>query len=150
MYFEVKIGADNRIKSMAQLNKKDSSSDEEDESPKKAQSQRMIQGKLIFEFTFRKVRFESNDQILTKISNVSHILKQEHDKLKYIYQEAFIGTFSHEQMTPLNSIINLSSVLIDKYGAESNQDKDLLCIVNTSARMMKITNQTFLECKNVE
>ena len=146
MYFEVILGD-----SEGEHNKKESDTENDEEI--KAQSKMIrqkIQGKLILEFSFSKVRFESADQIMTKISNVSHILKQEHEKLKYIYQEAFIGTFSHEQMTPLNSIINLSSVLIDKYREESNEDIGLLSIVNQSARMMKITNQTFIECQNIE
>ena len=89
---------------------------------------------------------------MTKISNVSQIMRQQQDKLKYVYQQAFIGTFSHEQMTPLNSIINLASILIDKRIYANQQDEDfklLKCIFN-SANIMYIMNQTILECKNYE
>ena len=53
-------------------------------------------------------------------------------------------------MTPLNSILNLTSILIQKYEeeeeSEKNEDLGLLVCVNNSAKVMKMMNQTFLEC----
>ena len=73
--------------------------------------------------------------------------------MKFIYQEAFIGTFSHEQMTPLNSILNLTDVLIQKQDDEditSNEDLHLLTCISNSAKIMKMMNQSFLECQNYD
>jgi len=35
--------------------------------------------------------------------------------MKQIYENALVAAFSHEQMTPLNSIINLASMLIERF-----------------------------------
>lgn len=43
------------------------------------------------------------------IRNITHIIKYEKQKNEGLYQELLTGTMSHEMLTPLNTIINLSS-----------------------------------------
>lgn len=51
---------------------------------------------------------------MLKISNIEKIVQGEHNKAKIAYQQALTATVSHEQMTPLNSILNLSELLINR------------------------------------
>ena len=54
-------------------------------------------------------------------------------------------------MTPLNSIMNLSNILIDKANAESNNhDLDLLKCIHNSANILLLTNRTFQELKKIK
>ena len=45
------------------------------------------------------------------IKNISSIINYEKNKNDQVYKEALLGTVSHEMMTPLNSITNLSSLI---------------------------------------
>lgn len=48
------------------------------------------------------------------IRNITHIIKYEKARTQGRYQELLTATTSHEMLTPLNSIINLSYFLESK------------------------------------
>ena len=48
------------------------------------------------------------------IQNINHVINNQSMKLQTDYQEAVTATISHEQMNPLNSIINFSRHLYNK------------------------------------
>lgn len=45
------------------------------------------------------------------IRNITHIINYEKQKNEGKYQELLTGTMSHEMLTPLNTIINLSNIV---------------------------------------
>lgn len=102
--------------------------------------------------------------MLVKISNIDKIVQGEHDKAKAAYQQALTATVSHEQMTPLNSILNLSDMLIAKAkdqvqtsdggkisltSGELKNDIETLKVINSSTHMMKIMNQSLLDSQAI-
>ena len=46
--------------------------------------------------------------------DLTSILEDQGQRLQSYYQDALIATVSHEQMNPLNSIINMSESLYNK------------------------------------
>ena len=58
------------------------------------------------------MKFALGNSILIKVRSINHIITSEQSKAKFVYQEALTATVSHEQMTPLNSILNLTELLI--------------------------------------
>ena len=48
------------------------------------------------------------------IRNITHIIDNEKTNNQKKYLELLAGTVSHEMMTPLNSILNLSKIILDK------------------------------------
>ena len=47
--------------------------------------------------------------------DVKDIIQTQNKKMQILYQDALTATFSHEQLNPLNSIINLSQYLQDYF-----------------------------------
>lgn len=45
------------------------------------------------------------------ISDITHILRFEKKKLKYNFQQQLTASLAHEQLTPLNSIVNVTQIL---------------------------------------
>lgn len=45
------------------------------------------------------------------IRNITHIINYEKHKNENKYQELLTGTMSHEMLTPLNTIINISGII---------------------------------------
>ena len=76
---------------------------------------------------------------MVKISDVSEIIKGEQEKAQLMYQEAMMGTFSHEFMTPLNSIVNLTNMLKEIL-QENETCSKLLGLVQNSSKMLMIMN----------
>lgn len=48
------------------------------------------------------------------IRNISHVARQEKLQSEYEYQQALIQTRQHEDLTPLNAILNISEMLMDE------------------------------------
>lgn len=48
------------------------------------------------------------------IKNISHIISAEKDKNVRKYTEMLTATISHEMMTPLNAIIGMATIVIQK------------------------------------
>ena len=121
------------------------------------------EAQIVVEIKFQAIKFQQKDNCLIKISNIDKIVQGEHDKAKAAYQQALTATVSHEQMTPLNSILNLSDLLIAKardhiQNSESKisltkddlkSDIDTLKVINSSTHMMKIMNQSLLDSQAI-
>lgn len=58
-----------------------------------------------------KMTFLARKSHIIIIRNITSILSNERTKNRKKYLELLTATVSHEMMTPLNSIINLSNVL---------------------------------------
>ena len=67
------------------------------------------------------------------LRNISHIIKYEKSKNQTKYQELLTATMSHEMLTPLNSIINLSIFLEAKFRKNFYQEMQLQGGVGSSA-----------------
>lgn len=48
---------------------------------------------------------------LLVISDISRILRYEQKKLQHNFQQQLTASLAHEQLTPLNSIVNVSQIL---------------------------------------
>mmetsp|Transcript_35445 Transcript_35445/g.54241 ORF Transcript_35445/g.54241 Transcript_35445/m.54241 type:complete len:119 (+) Transcript_35445:126-482(+) len=59
--------------------------------------------------------FNNESTHLVRIKNITDIVTQQNKKMQDIFQEALIATISHEQLNPLNSIINMSTFLFEAY-----------------------------------
>lgn len=72
-----------------------------------------------FEFDLKKVSLrvenKARELILVKVESVTRMLKQQQKLCDQIYQEAIEANYSHEQMTPLNSILGNSRILLEDY-----------------------------------
>ena len=127
-------------------------------------SQLKDQNLIVVEIKFQAIKFQQKDNMLVKISNIDKIVQGEHDKAKAAYQQALTATVSHEQMTPLNSILNLSDMLIAKAkdqvqtsdggkisltSGELKNDIETLKVINSSTHMMKIMNQSLLDSQAI-
>ena len=80
---------------------------------------RRIRGKETEYFQFEMKRFRvlvdgKNETILMVFSqSLSTVLKQQQKKSDEMYQEAIEANYSHEQMTPLNSILGNSGIILE-------------------------------------
>jgi len=80
-----------------------------------------------------------------------------------MYQEALTATVSHEQMTPLNSILNLTDLIKEESQESLNPDSDIVVISKTtmeswilqlqmvfsSATMMQLMNKSLLDLSDI-
>ena len=106
--------------------------------------------------------FKGADCVLARIKNINGIISGEQAKAKAAYQEALTATFSHEQNTPLNSILNLASIsrdMIDKKAdeeivtfekSELEEISGFLGVVLNSAIMMKLVNGSLLTLQAIK
>jgi signal transduction histidine kinase len=53
--------------------------------------------------------------IAINIKDISKLLKAQQDQSDQMYQEAIETNYSHEQMTPLNSIIGNSNIVLRRF-----------------------------------
>ena len=93
----------------------------------------------VVELKIQKIKFEQADSIIVKISSIDQVVQGEQYKSKITYQEALTATVSNEQMTPLNSILNLTEMLMTSSDT-SQADKDTLHVILSSAKNMKLMN----------
>ena len=72
---------------------------------------------LYFSIEMRKllltVAGEQKNFIMVVANKITDIIRYQQRKSDEIYQEAIEANFSHEQMTPLNCILNCSQILIE-------------------------------------
>jgi signal transduction histidine kinase len=61
------------------------------------------------------------------MSDISYILRNERSQIKSNFQEQLTATLSHEQLTPLNSIINLSDIQTKRFQNEYAADSKIQC-----------------------
>jgi signal transduction histidine kinase len=57
------------------------------------------------------------------IRNISHVINYEKAKTRNYYQEMLTATVSHEMMTPLNAIINMTTILENKLLKKQTESK---------------------------
>lgn len=56
---------------------------------------------------------EQEDVIMLNIKNITNIIRNQQKMSDKMYQDAIEANYSHEQMTPLNCILNTTGVLMD-------------------------------------
>jgi signal transduction histidine kinase len=69
----------------------------------------------VYEIEIKTVQLENESHQLVVMSDISYILRNERSQIKSNFQEQLTATLSHEQLTPLNSIINLSDIQTRRY-----------------------------------
>ena len=52
--------------------------------------------------------------------NITRVIQYEKEKNQFRYQEMLAGTISHEMKTPLNAILNMSSLIENKIQKKKN------------------------------
>ena len=86
--------------------------------PRKQISHRLLEAETkYFEFKIKRITFEvrskPQDLLLMQVKQVTKLLKSQQRLSDEIYQEAIEANYSHEQMTPLNSILGNSGIILD-------------------------------------
>ena len=74
-----------------------------------------IKSMIHVEVILKKINFEFKDSYLIIIQNINDVINNQNHRMQSHYQEALTATISHEQLTPLNSIINFSKYLFEKF-----------------------------------
>ena len=67
---------------------------------------------MLFEIQIKPRSFRDQKCSLVVIRNVSHVVRQQKLQAEFEYQQLLVKTMSHEQLTPLNAILNVSDILI--------------------------------------
>ena len=70
------------------------------------------------------------------IRNISHVARQEKLQSEYEYQQALIQTRQHEDLTPLNAILNMSEMLLDDKTLTKEQE-DFMKIIWSSGKLLE-------------
>jgi signal transduction histidine kinase len=74
------------------------------------------------------------------------VLINEKQKNEHIYHQLMLGTVSHELLTPLNAIINLSGMFKRKFEKENNkEDIELISVIHYSSLIMHLMIQNMLD-----
>ena len=66
---------------------------------------------LVIEIQIKQLRFRGKSCRLVLIRNVNHVMEQQRLKTRALYERKLTNTMSHELLTPLNCINNLSEHL---------------------------------------
>ena len=114
---------------------------------------------ITVEVTKKCIKFNESACQLISIKNISSIIEYEKNKNEAKYQQLLLGSVSHEMLTPLNAIINLSTILKKKYDKHaaltSDQErrssvvslKSLYQAVSDSSSIMRIINNSAILMK---
>lgn len=94
--------------------------------------------------------YHEEEATLILIRNITHIINYEKAKNVGKYQELLTGTMSHEMLTPLNTIINLSQFIeikISQLLTNNQQTKEeQLKIINLTKQQLQMQgHSTFKE-----
>lgn len=65
----------------------------------------------IFKVEVKTLQLSENKRQLLVISDITYILMNEKSKIKHNFQQQLTASLSHEQMTPLNAILNITDIL---------------------------------------
>ena len=77
-----------------------------------------------YEFELKKIKKCHNRNVFVlQVKDVSNILKYQQKMIDSMYQDAIENNYSHEQMTPLNSILGNSQIILNKI----YEFRELLC-----------------------
>ena len=83
--------------------------------------------------------------MLVELQNLTSIILKQQQLCDNIYQEAIEANYSHEQMTPLNSILGCSHVLLESFQMSNEQQpttEKLQKLVKDSMRMLRCVHQS--------
>lgn len=83
------------------------------------------------------------------IRNISHVVRQEKLQSEYEYQQALIQTRQHEDLTPLNAILNISELLLED-NLFSQEQRDHLQVIWSSGKMLEFNIQSQLSQMQIE
>jgi len=64
-----------------------------------------------FAIKMSKATYKKEECLIFRFIDVSELIQTQNKKMQSMYQDALTATFSHEQLNPLNSIINLTASL---------------------------------------
>lgn len=67
----------------------------------------------VFRLEIKTIRLSEATRQLLVISDITYILKSEKSKIKHNFQQQLTASLSHEQMTPLNAILNVSDIMLN-------------------------------------
>lgn len=74
-----------------------------------------LEASSYFEFELEEVKVDSGfsepGQIMLSIRDITHIVLCQKKISDKVYQDALVANYSHEQYTPLNSILNGSEIV---------------------------------------
>ena len=84
--------------------------------------------------------------VLLRIHEITNLIENEWQKCNRVYQDAVESNYSHEQMTPLNSIISNASLIQNYLGDWRKQDlkqaiKPLISQIEQSSQIMYFHNR---------
>lgn len=123
---------------------------------KQALSENDIGKEFYFEFEFKNTSFPSDivniedcNQKFTfedklhslTVKDITQIIKNQQKLSDRIYQEAIEANYSHEQMTPLNNILNNSVLLVKRFRQLHQMNKEHMQMLGINHRMTGITRQ---------
>mmetsp|Transcript_24664 Transcript_24664/g.30756 ORF Transcript_24664/g.30756 Transcript_24664/m.30756 type:complete len:122 (+) Transcript_24664:398-763(+) len=66
---------------------------------------------IVLEIHIKKLKFNSRSSRLVLIRNVNYVIEQQRLKMRASYERRLTNTLSHELLTPLNCIINVTGNL---------------------------------------
>ena len=87
---------------------------------------------------------KQENMLLISVEPITSLLKAQQKICDELYQEAIEANYSHEQMTPLNSILGNSTVLIDEFQKIFTENRSGLISSEDCVRKM-VENLRFLQ-----
>ena len=78
------------------------------------------------------------------IRNISYVAKQEKLQSEYEYQQALVQTRQHEDLTPLNAILNMSEMLLEGFNNLTSEQREYLQIIWSSGKILEYKIQAQL------
>ena len=97
----------------------------------------MNEENVLLEICIKPREFCDMDYKLLIIRNISHVARQERLQSEFEYQQALVQSRQHEDLTPLNAILNVSEMLILDDAALSTEQKDQLQIIWSSGKLLE-------------
>lgn len=96
----------------------------------------LLEQNILLEICIKPREFCDMDCKLLIIRNISHVARQEKLQSEYEYQQALIQTRQHEDLTPLNAILNMSEMLLDDKTLTKEQE-DFMKIIWSSGKLLE-------------
>ena len=92
----------------------------------------------LFEIQIKPRFFNGRSCSLLVIRNISHVVRQQKLQADYEYQQLLVRTMSHEQLTPLNSIINMAEIMQDDKKI-SPENRQFLKVIWSSGKILEFS-----------
>ena len=98
---------------------------------------------------FRKIKLSVDGKdcffLMALIENLTPILSQQQSLSDEMYQEAIESNYSHEQMTPLNSILGCSTIVLESFQEQHLESSSLLSLtklIRENSKMLRCIHQS--------